>query len=63
VGAAGNPDNRFVFAGLKTPAGVNLKKFGVQRSLEKVESQLLDSGIDFRPFHDTNNPSNINPTY
>ena len=46
VGAPCNPDNSLVFLALQVPAGVNLKKLRMQRSLEETERQFFDSNID-----------------
>ena len=46
VGAPCNPDNRLVFLALQVPAGINLEKLRMQRSLEETEGQFFDSNID-----------------
>jgi hypothetical protein len=48
VSAASNPDNRLVFFCPQVPAGINLEKLRMQRSLKKAEYQFFNSYIDLR---------------
>ena len=48
MSAACDPDNRLVSFGIQGPAGINLEKLRVQRSLEKTEHQFLNSYVDLR---------------
>ncbi len=48
MSAARNPDNRLVFFGPQVPAGINLEKLRMQRSLKKTECQFFNSYIDLR---------------
>ena len=46
VSASCNPDNRLIFLGPQVPAGINLEKLRMQRSLKKAECQFFNSYFD-----------------